>query len=60
MLEQQINDVLSNYNEIISTECKRELLSVLSSDPKSQLYTLYKTIYDSPVSRIFFKDDSRR
>ena len=50
MLEQQINDVLSQYNETISTECKIALLSVLSSDPKTQLDTLDKTIYDSPVN----------
>ena len=52
MLEQQINDVLSQYNETISTECKIALLSVLSSDPKTQLDTLDKTIYDSPVNLV--------
>ena len=48
MLEQQINDVLSRHNA--TTALKAELLSVLSSDPKTQLDTLDKTIYDSPVN----------
>ena len=50
MLEQQINDVLSNYNVTVPIECKKALLSVLSSDSKTQLDTLDKTIYDSPVN----------
>ena len=50
MLEQQINDVLSKYFATVPIECKTELLSVLSSDSKTQLDTLDKTIYDSPVN----------
>jgi hypothetical protein len=48
MLEQQINDVLSQFNA--SADLKKALLSVLSSDSKTQLDTLDKTIYDSPVN----------
>lgn len=48
MLEQQINEVLSQFNA--SADLKTALLSVLFNNTNTQLETLDKTIYDSPVN----------